>query len=301
MTRTFVIGTRGSPLALAQAGYVADYLASLRVDHRVHIIKTTGDTIQDKPLYDIGGKALFSKEIERSLLGKECDIGVHSLKDLETPRPDGLELIAYLPRADARDVLVTRFDATTNTVHGCQVADLPQGITLGTSAPRRAAQLHHHRPDLNIISVRGNVGTRLDKLGQGYDAIVFAKAGLDRLGIRIDPPAILDLDTMIPAAGQGIITLECRCDDSEIRRILKGMNDPLAEKAALIERGFIERLEGASCRSAVGIHAVLTDSHIHLRAMVENNGFHTVSKLFQSDTSMEELWETLLHDLPKVQ
>ncbi|MBX9977498.1 MAG: hydroxymethylbilane synthase [Alphaproteobacteria bacterium] len=294
MTRTFVIGTRGSPLALAQTKFVEDYLTHLRVDHRIHTIKTTGDKIQDKPLYDIGGKALFSKEIERSLFEKECDIGVHSLKDLETPRPHGLELVAYLPRADARDVLVTRFDAATNTVHGCPVGDLPQGVTLGTSAPRRASQLHHHRPDLNIISVRGNVGTRLSKLGQGYDAIVFAKAGLDRLGINIDPAAILDLDTMIPAVGQGIIALECRSDDSQTKDILRGMNDLLSEKAALVERGFIERLEGASCRSAVGIHAVLDGTHIHLRMMVENNGFHTTSKLFPSDTPMEEIWDILL-------
>ncbi len=293
--RTFVIGTRGSPLALAQAKFVEDYLLHHKISLIIHPLKTTGDKIHDKPLYDIGGKALFSKEIEQCLLEKRADIGVHSLKDLETPRPKGLELVTYLPRADARDVLITRFDAKTNTVQGCSIRELPDKATIGTSAPRRMAQLKHHRADLTIIPVRGNVGTRLSKLGHDYNGIVFAKAGLDRLGIQIDPQAILDMDTIVPAAGQGIVAVECRCDDEEAKSLLRGMNDPHSEKAALIERGYIERLPGTSCCSAVGVHASVTDEHIHIYVMREEEGrCMTFCHSFPKDTPHDHLWKVLL-------
>jgi hydroxymethylbilane synthase len=237
---------------------------------------------------------LFSKEIESCVLDKTADIGVHSLKDLETPRPHGLHIVAYLPRADARDVLVTHFDEETRTIHGCGIDALPIGCTVGTSAPRRMAQLHHHRPDLNIISLRGNVGTRLGKLHQGYDAMVFAKAGLDRLNLAIDPEAILPLDVMIPAVGQGIIALECRIDDTETTELLRPMNDPQSERSALLERGYIEGVEGASCRSAIAIHSTIAEDHMHVRMMLKMPDYCTYNHTFPLDMSVEKMIHNLL-------
>ncbi len=295
--RTFIIGTRGSPLALAQTRFVENYLASQNIPYVIHTIKTTGDIIQDRPLYEIGGKALFSKEIERCLEEKTIDIAVHSLKDLETPRPKGFEIVAYLSRADARDVLVTHFNYDENKVYGCQINDLAQKSFVGTSAPRRMALLNYHRPDLQIIPLRGNVGTRLGKLNgnkENYDAMIFAKAGLDRLGIAIEGTAILSKDTMIPAAGQGIVALECRSDDEETKILLREMNDPTAQLMAQIERGYIERLENASCRSAVGIHVEVNYQNLHVRTMVANPEPKIFNHHFERETSFEAIWQTLI-------
>lgn len=273
-----ILGTRGSPLAMAQTKIITDFLDHKKIPYRVAIIKTTGDVIQHKPLYDVGGKALFSKELESSLLKKDIDIAIHSLKDLETPRPCGLTLCAYLKRADVRDVLVTRFDEAQNKVYGCSLQDLPKGTIVGTSAPRRMAQILHKRPDLSVIPVRGNVGTRLSKLKTSplsssyetsYDAILFAKAGLDRLAITVDNDAILPIDYMIPAAGQGIIALECRRDDLQRLSFLHELNDPTTERAACLERGFIEALDGINCRSPVGVYAMINHEGVSLCAMLQ--------------------------------
>lgn len=254
--RTFRIGTRGSPLALSQTKQLEDFLAKNAIPCSLHLIQTTGDKIQDKPLYDVGGKALFSKEIDHHLLTNAIDIAVHSLKDLETPRPKGLILAAFLKRADARDVLITSYDPLQKHAFGCGIEDLPKAAIIATSAPRRLAQLSHHRPDLILTSLRGNVETRLLKLlDKKYDGILLAKAGLDRLGITLDEQSILSEAIMVPAAGQGTIALECREDDEETYQLLRTFNDKEAEKAAALERGFIERMEGISCRSAIGIHA----------------------------------------------
>lgn len=298
-----ILGTRGSPLARAQTKIVTDFLDKQSILYRVEVIKTTGDAIQHKPLYDVGGKALFSKELETALLNHTIDLAIHSLKDLETPRPHGLMVCAYLKRADVRDVLVTHFDMLENKVYGCSINDLSKGVLIGTSAPRRMAQILYQRPDLSVAPVRGNVGTRLSKLTsflkkdiqvkQSYDAILFAKAGLDRLGIDVDTSAILPIDHMIPAAGQGVIALECRVENAQQLSFLRGLNDPLTEREASLERGFIERLEGATCRSPVGAYAKIYDESVHVRAMLQtkdNIGF------FEKNYSIDNDDHTILED-----
>ena len=300
-----VIGTRGSPLALAQTKIVTDFLAKRGVYYHVKMIKTTGDAIQNKPLYDVGGKALFSKELETALLHKTIHLAVHSLKDLETPRPNGLVLCAYLKRADPRDVLVTHFNQHENKVYGCGLQDLPKGAVVGTSAPRRMAQLLHHRPDLGVCPVRGNVGTRLSKLNTSslssthdvtYDAILFAKAGLDRLGIDVDESAILSVNTMIPSAGQGIIALECCEEDKEFMcSLFEEVNDQETVRPAGLERSFVERLEGATCRSPVGIYAEIFSKHICLRAMLcIGKKVHIFEKTYDATRDDEEILDDFM-------
>lgn len=265
------IGTRGSLLALAQVKLVTDYLEANDVSYNIKTYKTTGDQITDKPLYNIGGKALFSKELERALLNEEVDLVVHSLKDLETPRPTGLKLCAFLPRADARDVLVTSYDPIKNIVFGCQLKDLPQGAAVGTSSPRREAQALYHRPDLHMQNLRGNVQTRLLKLKQPFDAIFLAKAGLNRLGIQVHDDAIQPINLIVPAAGQGIIALECRVDDLKTAALVQGINDESAARAAKIERDYVETLN-ANCRSAVGIYADIASQTTHIFLDAELGG-----------------------------
>ena len=292
------IGSRGSQLALKQVAIVEQYLKGINHPYCVQFIKTSGDMIQDRPLYDIGGKALFSKEIERALLSKAVDLGVHSLKDLETPRPVGLMLCAFLPRADARDVLVTEVDLEAKTIRGCPVQDLSKGAVVGTSSPRRMAQLHHQRADLELINIRGNVETRLQKVGKACDAVILAKAGLDRLGYQVEDTACVPLHDMVPSGGQGIIALECRSDDTVTQALLKGMNDTRAEQAAMIERGIIEGLN-ASCRSAVGIHAIVNDSDIAVSVFMENQGITTLTQVFAASTPQESIILEVLKKLPK--
>jgi len=295
------IGSRGSRLALAQVSLVEDYLKSIQKAYTVHIIKTSGDLIQDRPLYDIGGKALFSKEIERALLAGEIDLAVHSLKDLETPRPKGLTLCAFLPRADACDVLVTGCDFDAKHIEGCSIHDLKPGAVVGTSSPRRMAQLLAVRSDLKPVNIRGNVETRLQKLGGSSaecDAVVLAKAGLDRLGYTISSQACVPLVSMIPSAGQGIIALECRDDDAQTKTIIQGINDSSAMCAASIERGVVEEL-GASCRSAVGVHAQVLDDSIIVHGFVENKGVTVVKETFSLSQQPSLIIEKIREKLPR--
>ena len=256
MMTTLRLGTRGSPLALAQAKLAAAALKSIGISCDILTFKTTGDKITHIPLYDIGGKALFSKELERALLENEIDFAVHSLKDLETPRPSGLGIAAYLPRADARDVCVIRFDE--KKIYGVSFQDLPHASRVGTCSPRRTVIIQEARPDITVEPIRGNVQTRLSKLldtedSKGLDAVIIAKAGLDRLGYIIEDTSVIPIEDMVPAAGQGIIAIECRSDDLSTKNILEKINCESALFEARIERHFVESL-GASCKSAVGVH-----------------------------------------------
>ena len=270
LTTSLTLGTRGSPLALAQARSVAAAL------ERVHgwsggsvqlvVIKTSGDRIQDRPLADIGGKALWTKELDRALLGGEIDAAVHSMKDVESKRPPALTLAAMLPRADVRDRLI---GAGT-------VAQLAERARVGTSSPRRAAQLLRMRPDLLVESLRGNVETRLAKIAAGEaDATLLAAAGLERLG-RYDVGSAIPVELMLPAPGQGAIGIECRSDDSNTRALLGPISDQETMAAVLAERAFSRAL-GGTCHSPVGALALVEGDDLWLRAeLLSENGAEVV-------------------------
>lgn len=256
---TFKLGTRGSPLALTQARMVAD---ALRLAHgwpreaiETVVVRTTGDRVQDRPLSEIGGKALWTRELDRALLDGEVDACVHSMKDVETIRPAAIAIAATLPRADVRDRLI-----------GAESIDaIPHGATIGTSSPRRRAQLLRLRPDLRIVSIRGNVDTRLAKLAAGeVDATLLAAAGLDRL----DRPAVgsaIPTDVMLPAPAQGAVGVEVRADDARARALVAAIDHADTHRGVLAERALLAGL-GADCHSPVAALASLAGETLRLRA-----------------------------------
>ena len=258
------IGTRGSPLALVQANEVRDRLArahGVAPDRlAIKIIRTSGDAIQDRPLYEAGGKGLFTKEIEEALLVGSIDIAVHSAKDVPTFLPDGLWLSAWLPREDVRDVFVSP--------HAASLGALAAGRTVGTSGPRRRALVARLRPDLGLANLRGNVDTRLRKIAEGQaDATILAMAGLKRLGLQDRATAILDPDEFLPAAGQGAITLESRRGDDRINQLVAAIDDKDTEVALSAERGFLALLDG-SCRTPIAAHCKVAGAKIDFRGMI---------------------------------
>ncbi len=241
------IGTRGSPLALVQARDVRDRLAASHgIDPaaiEIRIIKTSGDQIQDRPLSEVGGKGLFTKEIEDALLAREIDLAVHSMKDVATVLPEGLIIAACLPRQDVRDAFIS--------LKVQRLADLPQGATVGTSSLRRQAQILRVRPDLKVIGFRGNVETRLRKLADGLaDATLLACAGLNRLGMsdRITSPVALS--EMLPAVAQGAVGIECRAGDSLTRERVQALDHAETSVCVAAERAFLATLDG-SCRTPI--------------------------------------------------
>lgn len=244
------LGTRTSPLALAQAAEVADALR--RQGARVDIVpmKTEGDRLVAVRLAEVGGKGLFVREIEEALAADTIDVAVHSLKDLPAEQPPGLELVAFPPRKDPRDVLVTR--------SGGAFEDLPEGARLGTSSLRRQALALALRPDLEVEPLRGNVDTRLRKLAEGVcDAVLLAAAGLARLGLAPAQAHPLAPDVFVPAVGQGILGIEIRHDDAATRRLVTALDDPTTRVCAVAERAYLRRL-GASCTTPMAAHAVVT-------------------------------------------
>jgi hydroxymethylbilane synthase len=260
------LGTRGSKLALVQAGLVRDALAAavpaLAAPDAIEIvaIKTTGDAIQDRPLSEAGGKGLFVKEIEEALLAGRIDAAVHSMKDMPTAQPPGLLISAFLPREDARDVLIA------GEVR--RIADLRRGAIVGTSALRRRAQLLHRRPDLVIVNLRGNVDTRLAKREAGVvEATLLAMAGLKRLGLgHVGAP--VPEDEMLPAVGQGAVCIECRADDARSRAWLAAINHAPTATCVAAEHAMLAVLDG-SCRTPIAGHAVLAaDGSLHLRGLI---------------------------------
>jgi hydroxymethylbilane synthase len=257
-------GTRGSPLALVQT---RNFLRLLGHGEEV-IIATTGDAVQDRPLADIGGKGLFAKEIHEALLDRRIDCAVHSLKDLETELPAGIVLGCTLAREDARDVLIP--GKTCGTPDPADpFATLPHGALVGTSSVRRQAQLLHVRPDLRVASIRGNVQTRLRKLGEGEcQASMLALAGLHRLGIDVPGAVILDPLVMLPSAAQGIVGITVRADDTALRDLLGKIEDIASRTAATAERAMLGSLDG-SCRTPIGAYArLLPDGSLILDGMV---------------------------------
>ncbi len=247
------IGTRGSPLALAQTHIVRASLAKahgVAEEHfAIEIIRTTGDAIQDRPLSEAGGKGLFTKELDSALIAGAIDLAVHSAKDLPTHLPSEIIIAGYLPREDARDAWIGRGGAT--------LAYLPAGAVVGTASLRRAAQVKRLRPDMTITLLRGNVETRLRKVESGeIDGALLALAGLRRLGLEAQATAILPLDEFLPAAGQGAIALACRAGDAATRALLAPIVDAATGVALAAERAFLRVLDG-SCRTPIAAHARL--------------------------------------------
>jgi hydroxymethylbilane synthase len=259
------LGTRGSKLALVQAGLVRDALAAsvptLAEPGAIEIviIKTTGDAIQDRPLSEAGGKGLFVKEIEEALLARRVDAAVHSMKDMPTVQPAGLAIAAFLPREDARDVLIAG--------NVKRIADLGPGAVVGTSALRRRAQLLHRRPDLQIVNLRGNVDTRLAKREAGVvEATVLALAGLKRLGLGHLGAPISEED-MLPAVGQGAVCIECRAGDAAVRDALAAIDHRATAICVAAEHAMLCVLDG-SCRTPIAGHATVTPDDLHLRGLI---------------------------------
>jgi hydroxymethylbilane synthase len=253
------IGTRGSPLALFQAEAVRDRLIAARPELdgavELQIIKTTGDIVRDRALADIGGKGLFAKEIEEALLDRRIDLAVHSLKDLPTWLPSGLTIAATLPREDPREVLLVDRRRLANVT---RLADLPAGIRVGTSSPRRQAQVLAMRRDLAIVGARGNVDTRIRLIEEGaYDATILAYAGFRRLRIEDRIDAVLGVEEMLPAAAQGVIAVECRASDTRVMDLLLDIDDQPTHTLARAERSMLAILDG-SCRTPIGALARVT-------------------------------------------
>lgn len=262
MNRNLRLGTRGSELALAQSGHVAQALRDAwpGLEVELVVIRTTGDAHQDKALSAFGGKGVFTKELEDALLGGTVDFAVHSLKDLPSVLPAGLTLAPTPKREDPRDCLI-----------GSRLEDLPEGARVGTGSPRRRAQLLARRPDLRCLEIRGNLPTRVRKWREGqYDATVLAHAGLNRLGFAATGVADhevhpLPVEQCLPAAGQGLLGLEYRQDDAETLRLLSALADPDSAHAAAAERAFLEELQGG-CQAPAAAHARVVEGRLVIDA-----------------------------------
>lgn len=272
--RQFVLGTRASPLALWQSRHVAEALGAAqgwpdgRID--IHEIVTRGDKRLDMKLAEIGGKGLFTEELEAGLREGSLDLAVHSLKDLPTAMPEGLVLAAVLPRADARDVLVPHPQLNMRSL-----ADLPEGAKIGTASLRRQAQLKARRPDLQIEALRGNINTRLARLQEdGFAATLLAAAGLQRLGLTPHGAVTLSPDDILPAAGQGALAVQCRAEDADMRRLLAHLTCADTLDCVTAERSFLAALDG-SCRTPIAALAEISAGELVLRGrLLSDDGTH---------------------------
>ena len=290
------LGTRGSPLALAQARKVAAAIETAQrwPDGWVQIveIKTTGDKVQDRPLAEIGGKALWTKELDRALLDGEVDFCVHSMKDVESVRPEGIHIAAVRPRGDVRERII-----------GAEAIDkLKRGAVVGTSSPRRKAQLLRLRPDLKIVPIRGNVETRLKKVESGeVDATLLAAAGLKRL--EISAGTAIPTEIILPPPGQAVIGMECRTNDTMTQSVLTTVNNQITYDCVMAERAFSRAL-GGTCHSPVAAFCVLEDGDLRMRAQLfSEDGSELVEDRAVMDCGdyrpAEELARALLKKAPE--
>lgn len=280
MRSKLILGTRGSPLAMAQSQRFADeFMAACSGLHvELKTITTTGDRIQNRFLSEVGGKGLFVKEIEEALQAKEIDFAVHSLKDMPAELPEGLEIACYPKRKNPRDVLVT--------VNGLDWQDLPLGARIGTSSLRRRLQMSALRDDLQFEMLRGNIDTRLRKLKEGaYDAIVLAKAGMERLGLSLEGAVELPI---VAAPGQGTLAIEIRSDDQDLRDALGAIHDSETEKVALAERRVMQRL-GGNCNLPLGVFGERCGEEMRLEVFLSSpDGRQRIQ------TSLQGPWEEAL-------
>lgn len=264
MKNTFILGTRGSSLARRQTELTGDALHRRwpELELRTTVIVTKGDKILDHPLSQLDDKGLFTREIEQALLAGEIDAAVHSFKDLPTEMPEGLTIGAVLVREDSRDCLVSR--------RGETFAELPEGAVIGTGSPRRVAQILARRPDLQCRDIRGNLETRLRKLDEGqYDAIVLARAGLNRMGLLQRATEELDFDLMLPAPAQGAVAVQCRENDERVLSVLAGIDHGPTRTVVDAERAFLGRLEGG-CSMPLGTHGRVEDGTLILCGVVSS-------------------------------
>lgn len=274
---TIKIGTRGSPLALVQAHDLRDKLMSAHdlpeSQFEITVIKTSGDKIQDRPLSEVGGKGLFTKEIEDALLSGDIDLAVHSMKDVATVLPEGLVIPCILQREDVRDAFISRKVE--------RLADLPQGAVVGSSSLRRQAQIKKARPDLDVIMYRGNVQTRLRKLDEGIaDATLLACAGLKRLGMSDVITQVIPVDDMLPAVAQGAVGAETRRDNQRILDLLQPLHHTETAICVTAERAFLAKLDG-SCRTPIAGLATIVDGQIEFRGQIllpDGSASHTTSR-----------------------
>lgn len=259
--KTVVLGTRGSRLALTQSEACAERLRAAGLNVEVRVVRTTSDHLPETPLSVIDRRDVFTRQLDEALLSGEIDLAIHSLKDVPTELPEGIVLAAISGRHDPSDVLVSD--------EGWSVDDLSDGATVATGSLRRRAQLLHRRPDLRVVEIRGNVETRVRKMREGdADAVVLARAGLERLGLENEVPhAVLPTDVMLPAVGQGFLAAATLTDHHLRRTIREALNDAAGEKAALAERAMLRALEGG-CRVPVGALGVVEGEEIHLRGLV---------------------------------
>jgi hydroxymethylbilane synthase len=269
--KTIRIGTRKSQLALWQAEYVRHRLTTQWPGLHVELVKMTtqGDRILDRTLAKVGGKGLFTKELEQGLLARDVDIAVHSLKDVTVDLPAGLHLPVFCEREDARDAFLSpRYDS---------LAALPLGARVGTSSLRRQSLIRHRHPQLTLVDLRGNVQTRLAALeAGGFDAIILAAAGLKRLGLADHIRRYLPVDESLPAVGQGVVCIECRADDAQTNRLIAPLNHVPTQQCVAAERALNARLEGG-CQVPVAGHAVLEGETLYLRGFVgAPDGTHVV-------------------------
>ncbi len=279
------IGSRGSQLALWQANHIASLLRERGHEVDIQIIKTTGDKITDVALAKVGTKGMFTKEIEEALVDRRVDLAVHSLKDLPTELAPDFEIAAITKRENPRDAFLSR--------HFTSIDDLPVRSRVGTSSLRRQAQLKALRADLNIFPLRGNVDTRLRKLEEGdYDAIVLASAGLNRLGRTEWIRAILPVEVMCPAVGQGALAIEMRSGDPETGGHLEFLNDAAARAATTCERALLNQL-GGGCQVPIGAYAELTEGTIHLTGLVARPDGSKLLRETASGTDAEQLGEAV--------
>ncbi|MEQ1162138.1 MULTISPECIES: hydroxymethylbilane synthase [Acinetobacter] len=291
--KTLKIATRQSPLALWQAEYIRARLQELHPDLTVELVKfvTQGDKILDTPLAKIGGKGLFVKELEAALLDGRADLAVHSMKDVPMALPEGLTLAVICEREDPLDAFVSnQFE---------KFADLPQGAKVGTSSLRRKSQILKQRPDLQIIDLRGNVGTRLGKLDDGqYDAIILASAGLKRLGLSERIRHCLTPDISLPAVGQGALGLECRAADNEVLSLIQPLLHQETDVCVRAERAFNAYLEGG-CQVPIAGYATLQNGQIHIEGRVGSADGQTLlrAELTDEASNAQQLGENLARNL----
>jgi len=257
MSKPLIIGSRGSDLALWQANFVRDSLKQHGIASEIQIIHTKGDRIQHLSLDKIEGKGFFTKEIEEALIQGLIDVAVHSHKDLETTPPEDLIIAAVSQRADARELLLIRPEG----IDAQQTWSLKSGAVVGTSSARRKSQIIHQRPDVHLADIRGNVPTRIQKLRDGhFDAILLAKAGIDRLQCSLDGlhVVVLDSNELVPAPAQGALAIQCRKGDEQTIQSVQSLHDPRTAECIFIERSVLNRLDGG-CHLPLGVHAMRTN------------------------------------------
>lgn len=283
LVRKFTIGSRGSQLALWQTGFTKTALEDRfpTAEFEVRIIKTKGDAVLDTALSKIGDKGLFTKEIETALINKEIDLAVHSLKDLPTMQPEGLKIGAVSKRETPNDIFISK--------NYSSIEDLPKGAKVATGSLRRKSQLLHFRPDLEIVEIRGNVPTRIEKLlASDLDGMILAYAGVHRLGLDAHIKQIIPTEILLPAVGQGVMAVEIRQDDAEVSTMLNAINDEVTNACITAERAFLRRLEGG-CQVPIGAYAILENNQIFLQGFVGNlDGAKVIRKSIQGEKSLAE-------------